>query len=388
MASLVELANRVQIAAEDVSSGKTRDNLALLRGIRNLNRVAESPTDRLRRVLYQTVQNAVVRLAVEIKLPHSLAAAKEMSATELALGSEADRVLVVRLMRVLVAMDIVDEVGEEQYRSNATTEALASPTWTGGTRFLHDTLVPSFATLVDYWHQAGFCPNEGTIFEFAFKQDFWTWHRERPSAHNDFLVYMRGRKDGSPHWLDYFPVASQIAHLSPEPDAVTLVDVGGNLGHDVKLFQQRWPDIPGRLVLMDLPEVVAGNTNVLEGIEKVAYDFFQPQTIIGAKFYLFRAICHDWPDRDCITFLRNTVAAMTPGYSHLLINEQVLPNTGADLHPALLDITMIAYFRAMERTERQWRSLLAAVGDVAIVAIWRLKHAGGGTEAVIDCVRR
>ncbi len=39
-------------------------------------------------------------------------------------------------MRVLVAMDIVDEIGEEQYKASPTTEALASPTWTSGTKFL------------------------------------------------------------------------------------------------------------------------------------------------------------------------------------------------------------------------------------------------------------
>ncbi len=92
---------------------------------------------------------------------------------------------------------------------------------------------------------------------------------------------MRGRKDNNPRWLDYFPVSTQVSDLSTAPDAVTLVDIGGNLGHDLKLFQQRCPEIPGRLVLMDLPEVVAGNEDQLEGIEKIPYDFFTPQTVLG-----------------------------------------------------------------------------------------------------------
>lgn len=100
---------------------------------------------------------------------------------------------------------------------------------------------------------------------------------------------------------------------------------------------------------------------------------------------MFRRICHDWPDADCIKFLGNTVKAMKPGYSRLLINEQVLPNTGAELIPAVLDLTMMAYFNAMERTERQWRVLLDAVG-VDVVKIWRFE--GGGTEAVIEAVVR
>lgn len=101
----------------------------------------------------------------------------------------------------------------------------------------------------------------------------------------------------------------------------------------------------------------------------------------GAKFYMFRAICHDWPDEDCKKFLGNTVKAMKKGYSRLLIDEQVLPNTGAELHPTMLDLTMMAFFNAMERTERQWQTLLDSVG-VEIVKFWRFD--GGGTEAVIE----
>ncbi|KAI6716085.1 O-methyltransferase [Diplocarpon mali] len=381
MASLVELASQVQSAAEAVSSGQANDNMALLAAIRNLNRVAESPSDRLRRVVYQTVQNSALRLAVEMGLPKALAEDNDITAAELATRSGADHSLVVRVMRVLIAMDIVDETGEEQYRCNPSTQCLASPTWTGAVRFLHDTLSPSFAKLVDYYHSTGFNIKDKTLFEYALGSDFWTYHRERPILHNDFLVYMKGRRDGLPRWLDYFPVAAQVSDLSTSPDAVTLVDIGGNLGHDLKLFQQRCPQIPGRLVLMDLPEVLAGNPDPLEGIEKIAYDFFEPQRIIGAKFYMFRAICHDWPDADCIRFLGNTVRAMKKRYSRILINDQVLPNTGAGLHPAVLDLTMMTYFHAMERTERQWRRMLDAVG-VDIVRIWRFE--GGGTEAVIE----
>ena len=75
-------------------------------------------------------------------------------------------------------------------------------------------------------------------------------------------------------------------------------------------------------------------------------------------------------DEECLKFLGNTVKAMKPGYSRLLINEQVLPDVGAELHPAMLDMTMLTYSNAMERTERQWRTLLGNLG-VEIVKIWR-----------------
>ncbi|KAG4437775.1 hypothetical protein IFR05_006760 [Cadophora sp. M221] len=382
MATLLELVQQVQVAAEAVAFGNGGgDNLELMRAIRKLNRVAEPPAERLRRVLYQSVQNATVRLAVEMGLPHALVEAKEISADELAVKSGADKLLVVRVMRVLTAIDIVDETGEEQYSASPTTVALASATWTGAVRFLHDTLIPSYAKLPEYYQNASFLPSEKTLMEHATGTEFWKFINERPTLHQDFLVYMRGRKDGNPRWLDYFPVTTQVENLSTAEDAVTLVDIGGNLGHDVKLFRERCPEIPGRVILMDLPEVVRGNADPLVGIEKVEYDFFTAQPVIGAKFYMFRSICHDWPDEECLKFLSNTVKAMKPGYSRLLINEQVLPNVGAELHPTMLDLTMMTCFNAMERTERQWRTLLGRLG-VEIVKIWKIE--GVGSEAVIE----
>lgn len=48
----------------------------------------------------QTVQNATVRLAVEMGLPHVLVEAKEMSADELAVKCDADKLLVGKILDV------------------------------------------------------------------------------------------------------------------------------------------------------------------------------------------------------------------------------------------------------------------------------------------------
>lgn len=54
MTDLLDLVKQVQIAAEAVAAGYGGgDNLELRRAIRNLNRVAEPPAERMRRVIYQ-----------------------------------------------------------------------------------------------------------------------------------------------------------------------------------------------------------------------------------------------------------------------------------------------------------------------------------------------
>ena len=54
MTDLLELVKQVQVAAEAVVAGhRGGDNLELRRAMRNLNRVAEPPAERMRRVIYQ-----------------------------------------------------------------------------------------------------------------------------------------------------------------------------------------------------------------------------------------------------------------------------------------------------------------------------------------------
>jgi hypothetical protein len=66
--------------------------------------------------------------------------------------------------------------------------------------------------------------------------------------------------------------------------------------------------------------------------------------------------------------------------SRLLINEFVLPNTGVTQLPASLDIMMMTMVSGLERTESQWRALLASVG-LEVVRIWTVITEA---EAVIE----
>jgi hypothetical protein len=94
------------------------------------------------------------------------------------------------------------------------------------------------------------------------------------------MDYMGGRRNGGLRWTDVYPVASQIKGTLRRED-ILLVDIGGNQGHDLKMFRSLYPSISGRLVLMDLPEAISNNKNDMSGIEMIPYDFFTPQPIKG-----------------------------------------------------------------------------------------------------------
>lgn len=93
------------------------------------------------------------------------------------------------------------------------------------------------------------------------------------------------------------------------------------------------------------------------------------------------SILHDWNDELCQKILSNLAAAMTPGYSKLLINDNVIPATGAHWQATSLDIVMMVDLAAKERTEQQWYKLIEPVG-LRIVKIWT---AQASAESLIEC---
>ena len=74
-----------------------------------------------------------------------------------------------------------------------------------------------------------------------------------------------------------------------------------------------------------------------------------------------RMILHDYPDDKATHLLKITVEAMSKD-SILVIDELVIPNKGAHEHATQFDMTMLASLASIERTDRQWDSLLETAG--------------------------
>jgi hypothetical protein len=83
--------------------------------------------------------------------------------------------------------------------------------------------------------------------------------------------------------------------------------------------------------------------------------------VIGAKYYYLNAVLQTLDDGPAIALLKNIVPALGPG-SQILLDEVVLPNTGANLYPIGLDLQMLAIFGSKVRTLDQWNVLLDRAG--------------------------
>lgn len=186
-------------------------------------------------------------------------------------------------------------------------------------------------------------------------------------------------------WTDVYTTDAIIhgADLSDSGPAL-LVDIGGAHGLDTTRFLSKHPSLPTttKLVVQDLPEVVSNHAKEILSprIKRMAYDFFQPQPLLGARAYFLHAVPHDWPDGDCKRIFHNVKVAMRKGYSKLLIYEVVMPSKGASSMMTTLDLQLMACTSGFERTEEGWRKLLGEVG-FAIVGISRHPMA---VESVVE----
>lgn len=141
-----------------------------------------------------------------------------------------------------------------------------------------------------------------------------------------------------------------------------------------------------KIYLEDLPAVIADIQDLDPTIERLSHNFHDEQPIKGARAYFMHSIMHDWPDHVCHSILKRVVEAMTHGYSKLLINDVVIPSTGAHWENTAGDMLMMTQLSALERTEDQWYHLIEGSGlGLRIVKIW---YCGlPGVEGLIECER-
>jgi hypothetical protein len=214
---------------------------------------------------------------------------------------------------------------------------------------------------------------------------YFDWMAEKPELQNAFNATMAlSRQASGPSWLDFYPVEEKLGSQSTSD--VLLVDIGGGLGQDLIGFKTKYPHLQGRLILQELPAVVAEAHNLPPGIETMEHDFFNPQPV-KSKAYYMRTVLHDWPERQARIILENIRTAMEPD-SILLINENVMPDHSVPLLNAQLDFVMLACFSSLDRTIKQFEELLESTG-FELFETWRpeIILPGSGTLMVARVMR-
>lgn len=139
-----------------------------------------------------------------------------------------------------------------------------------------------------------------------------------------------------------------------------VVDVGGGNGSLLRLVLERFPTVQG--ILFDLPHVVQrAKPQLPEGrCEAIGGSFFD-EVPAGGDVYMMRHIIHDWDEEKCLRILTN-IRRVLPAGGKLLVIEGVVPAGNDPSFTKMLDLNMLVIPGGMERTEAEYRELLAKAG--------------------------
>ncbi|KAJ6151631.1 hypothetical protein N7470_007228 [Penicillium chermesinum] len=354
--SIAESIESINTLAGNVSGLKGNERQDLLQACEKLRDKLEKPSDTIVRLAFSGHQLVVLRLAADLKLfdVMALEAGQSLDGSvnlhALAEKTPAEPLLLTRIMRFLAAMGAVHEIRPQVYSPAPLAADLVSSS-------------PLSAALIHCTH---FMSVLSKLPEY-FNEKGW---KSPHDAHDGPFHVQYGDGDAiSPtrkNWFEFYPAAERLL-VSSAGDTL-IVDIAGGQGEDLRMFHERFPDLPGKLVLQDLAPVIDSATALPERIESQSYDFFQEQPIKHAKAYFMRTVLHDWPDQQAEKILRRVCDAMGPN-SVLLINELILPEAGVLLSSALGDIQMMGSFASLERTEAQWKQLLQNAG-LELVHVW------------------
>jgi hypothetical protein len=162
----------------------------------------------------------------------------------------------------------------------------------------------------------------------------------------------------------------------------SIVDVGGGHGLLLANILRRNPHMRG--TLYEVPPVIEGARNgpllpLMDRCTLTSGDMFT-SVPGGADAYIMKHIIHDWPDEVCVKILTACRQGVNPGGKLLVADSVIQPGNEFSIGK-IMDIQMMLFPGGRERTEEQFRELLAASG-------WRLNRiiSTAASESIVEGV--
>ncbi|CAI6334214.1 unnamed protein product [Periconia digitata] len=392
LAAVPDLVQQITQLGTQVANGDTQARFRLLKATRGLVNALETPRETMIKHCWaQPAAFTAIEVGIQINLFGALAKQGDSASksSDLAQQLNVDPLLVARLLRHLAAMGYIHETGPDEYRATNFSKSLNIPLIGDGYPLITEDVQIATSTLPKFLKKTGYkVPTDAlnSPYQFAHgtKLNMLEHLEEDPVNFRRFHNHMSAYRQGRDSWMDtgFFPVRERLIEgADKSSDAAFLVDIGGSVGHDISEFNRKHPQVPGRLILQDLQSVLSQIQAIDSRIETMAYDFYTENPIKGARAYYMHSVLHDWPDDVCQKILARVSEAMKPGYSKLLVNENVIPAMGADWQATAEDVMVMITSSSLERTEQNWRNLLEGSG-LKVCGIWKTDNA---LEHLIEC---
>ncbi len=208
-------------------------------------------------------------------------------------------------------------------------------------------------------------------FDIEYGMPLWDYLNTVPATGDAFRKGM-----GAATWNEQLPLPRTYDFTG----VGTLVDVGGGTGSMLAAVLHEHPGMRG--VLVEIPAgidrtmrhfVAAGVAERVELCEGSAFD-----VLPEGDCYLISCVLHAMDDEQSVRALRRMRDSVRPG-GRVVILERIVPDGNEPGLARMLDLTMMLMNGGKERTERQWRTLLAAGGFRFTRAV-RMPYFSGGAE--------
>jgi SAM-dependent methyltransferase len=315
----------------------------------------QDPTpDDLSRILgliLGTLRSKALYVAAKLGIADELAAGP-LPVAELARRADANDDALYRLMRALAAEGLFEEVEPAMF-AVTNLGRLISEDAPGSRKYL--SLMFAEQTDRALNHLLEVVRSGEPAANEAFGEPYFDWLADRPE---EAAIFNRAMTSGAAVRLP------TLLSLDVWPNAGRVVDVGGGNGTAVAALLKEHPHLVG--TVYDLPHAEPAATTLLAGeglADRASFEggnFFD-SVPSGADVYVLLQILHDWNDEDAVRILRS-VRRVSGAGSRLIVLEDIVPDDGPSGWGAAADLHLLAFLGGRERTEREWRQLLARGG--------------------------
>jgi hypothetical protein len=281
-----------------------------------------------------------------------LIATKPLTAFELAVETQADPDIMDRLMRLLAACGIFENIGLNRYANTSVSALLCS-----NSEFsLRHFCMLAGESYYDIWGALLHTVKTGqSACQATFGGSLYDYLEREPEAGRVYDLAMADLAR---------PVGRLLAERAEFKTAHTVVDVGGGNGTVLQAILAAHPHLQG--ICLDRESVCRHALEAIEATNSqrlnfLPGDFFAP--LPKGNIYIVKNVLHNWSDARCVQLLANIRTSMCPDTILMVLEPFVEPDDHSPRHrmDALLQ-AVISETGTKARSEAQIKGLVSQAG--------------------------
>lgn len=334
--------------------------LRLAGWLQNIPNLVTPPAFRLMQIGSAFWQSRALYVAARLDIATTLGDGR-LTAEELATHTDAQPDAIYRLLRMLAALGVFVEVSPRVFANNRLSTPLRGD-YLGGVRAM--ILMHNADAMSRPWYEhLEYCVRQGGVpFSIAHGKEFFDYMNEQAEFDDLFSRAMDSVEALS---------GDSFARDFDWGRFERVIDMGGSTGSKSVAILKRHSQL--RALVVDRSHIVRGAERhwnerapreVLARLRFQAGDLFEPPpAVISDKdVYFLSAVLHGFDDETCVEILRTFAAALGETGACIAVMELAMPDSGADLARAAIDMQMFVITCGRERTLIDWSRLFDRAG--------------------------